>query len=404
MIENNLIINNYIQKFHLNSHVAKNLNSQYKKKINQIKDKIKIPNQFFNLFNKDYNFSVDISDLKKFNGYKSVALIGMGGSILGAEAIYNFFKKNVKKDFYFLDDLDVSKIIEFKKKIRINKTLFIVISKSGNTIETLSNLFYLDILKKNSKNIIIITEKKDNILYNISKKFNLFFVEHKNYIGGRYSVLSEVGMVPAELMGLNEKKFKQLNYLIKNKAFINFLIQNVSSIHSNIIKGKKNCVILNYDEKLNNFLKWYQQLSAESLGKKGNGFFPIISTMPKDNHSLLQLYLDGPKNNFFSFFFSRDRNQFKFNNAFIIDGLEHLKKKSLDQVMYAQKKATQNVFNKKKLSFRSFEIKNKSEETLGELFTFFILETLMLSSLLNVNPINQPSVELIKIETKKILK
>ena len=116
MIENNLIINNYIQKFHLNSHVGKNLNSQYKKKINQIKDKIKIPNQFFNLFNKDYNFSVDISDLKKFNGYKSVALIGMGGSILGAEAIYNFFKKNVKKNFYFLDDLDVSKIIEFKKK------------------------------------------------------------------------------------------------------------------------------------------------------------------------------------------------------------------------------------------------------------------------------------------------
>ena len=84
--------------------------------------------------------------------------------------------------------------------------------------------------------------------------------------------------------------------------------------------------------------------------------------------------------------------------------MEHLKKSSLDQVLYAQKKATQNVFNKKKLSFRSFEIKNKSEETLGELFTFFILETLMLSSLLNVNPINQPSVELIKIETKKILK
>ena len=238
----------------------------------------------------------------------------------------------------------------------------------------------------------------------MSNKLRSDVIDHKNYIGGRYSVLSEVGMVPAELMGLNEKKFKRLNYLIKNKTFINFLIENVSSIHSNIIKGKKNCVILNYDEKLNNFLKWYQQLSAESLGKRGKGFFPIVSTMPKDNHSLLQLYLDGPKNNFFSFFFTRERSPIKFNNAFIIDELEHLKKKSLDQVMYAQKKATQNVFNKKKLSFRSFEIINKNEETLGELFTFFILETLMLSSLLNVNPINQPSVELIKIETKKILK
>ena len=240
----------------------------------------------------------------------------------------------------------------------------------------------------------------------MANKIKSNVIDHKNYIGGRYSVLSEVGMVPAELMGLNEKKFKRLNYLVKNKTFINFLIQNVSTIHSNIIKGKKNCVILNYDEKLNNFLKWYQQLSAESLGKKGNGFFPIISTMPKDNHSLLQLYLDGPKNNFFTFFFYYEREiHLLFNNAYNGCWIRTFKQKKLRSNIACSKKATQNVFNKKKLSFRSFEIINKSEETLGELFTFFILETLMLkSSLLNVNPINQPSVELIKIETKKILK
>ena len=210
-------------------------------------------------------------------------------------------------------------------------------------------------------------------------------------------------MVPAELMGLNEKKFKRLNYLIKNKSFMNYLIHNVSSIHSNVTRGKKNSVILNYDEKLNNFLKWYQQLSAESLGKKGKGFFPIISTMPKDNHSLLQLYLDGPKNNFYSFFSSREKSSFKFNKNFLINELKHINKKNVDQLLQAQKKATQNVFSKKKFSFRSFEIINRNEETLGELFTFFILETLMLSSLSNVNPINQPSVELLKIETRNIL-
>ena len=210
-------------------------------------------------------------------------------------------------------------------------------------------------------------------------------------------------MVPAELMGLNEKKFKRLNYLIKNKSFMNYLIHNVSSIHSNVTRGKKNSIILNYDEKLNNFLKWYQQLSAESLGKKGKGFFPIISTMPKDNHSLLQLYLDGPKNNFFSFFSSREKSSFKFNKNFLINELKHINKKNVDQLLQAQKKATQNVFSKKKFSFRSFEIVKRNEETLGELFTFFILETLMLSTLSNVNPINQPSVELIKIETRNIL-
>ena len=90
--------------------------------------------------------------------------------------------------------------------------------------------------------------------------------------------------------------------MIKNKAFINYLTNNVSSIYSNIIKGKKNSVILNYDEKSENLFKWYQQLIAESLGKKAKGILPIISTMPKDNHSLIQFYLDGPQKNFFTFF------------------------------------------------------------------------------------------------------
>ena len=107
-------------------------------------------------------------------------------------------------------------------------------------------------------------------------------------------------MLPAELLGLNEKKFKRLNYLIKNKYFLNQLIYNVNFIFKCVSNGKKNSVILNYDESSNNLFKWYQQLTAESLGKKNKGIFPIISSMPKDNHSLLQLYIDGPKNNFTS--------------------------------------------------------------------------------------------------------
>ncbi len=370
-----------------------------KKLINFLNFKILLQKYpFLKSLTNNYNYSFKKKYLSNLKKYDEFNLIGMGGSILGVQAIYNFLNHKIKKKFFFYNNLQNLKITKSNKK-RLN----IIISKSGNTLETLSNLNLILTKQKRNKNLII-TENKNNILRIMANKLKSDVIDHKNYIGGRYSVLSEVGMVPAELMGLNEKKFKRLNYLIKNKTFINFLIQNVSSIHSNIIKGKKNCVILNYDKKLNNFLRWYQQLSAESLGKKGKGIFPIISTMPKDNHSLLQLYLDGPKNNFFSFFFSRERNSFKFNNAYLIDGLEYLKKSSLDQVLYAQKKATENVFNKKKLSFRSFEIIKNSEETLGELFTFFILETLMLSSLLNINPTNQPSVELIKIETKKILK
>ncbi len=346
----------------------------------------------------NYSYSYKKKDLKNLKKYTEFNLVGMGGSVLGAQAIYDFLEHKIKKKFFFFSNLQNFKISKSKKK-RLN----IVISKSGNTLETVSNL-NLILSKQKKNNNLIITENKKNILRLIANKIRSDIIDHKNYIGGRYSVLSEVGMVPAELMGLNEKKFKRLNYLIKNKSFINYLIHNVSSIHSNVTRGKKNSVILNYDEKLNNFLKWYQQLSAESLGKKGRGFFPIISTMPKDNHSLLQLYLDGPKNNFFSFFSSREKSSFKFNKNFLINELKHINKKNVDQLLQAQKKATQNVFSKKKFSFRSFEIINRNEETLGELFTFFILETLMLSTLSNVNPINQPSVELIKIETRNILR
>ena len=240
-------------------------------------------------------------------------------------------------------------------------------------------------------------------MLNLANKLKSEIIEHKNFIGGRYSVLSEVGMLPAELMGFNEQKFKQLNYLVKNKFFLKSLISNVNSILTFIQMGKFNSVILNYDEKSENLLKWYQQLVAESLGKKSKGIFPIISKMPKDNHSLLQLYLDGPKKNFFTFFnvFEKKSERFKKNNK--DKSLNYLNNKSFFQILNAQQKATQNVFKTKKIPFRSFEILKRNEETMGELFSFFILETILLGIALKVNPFDQPSVELIKKETKKIL-
>ena len=96
-------------------------------------------------------------------------------------------------------------------------------------------------------------------------------INHNNFIGGRYSVLSEVGMLPAELMGLNSKRFRQFNNLIKNQKYLNALISNVGSTINLIKKRKFNSIIINYDEKSQNFFSWYQQLVAESLGKKGKG-------------------------------------------------------------------------------------------------------------------------------------
>ena len=153
-------------------------------------------------------------------------------------------------------------------------------------------------------NCLVITEDKSSPLREIAYQHKCTILKHEIDIGGRYSVLSEVGMVPAELMGLNEKKFKRLNYLINNKQFVKNIVENVASTLSLVNSKKYLSVILNYDCKSENLLSWYQQLIAESLGKKSKGIIPLVSTMPKDSHSLMQLYLDGPKNSFYTFFFS----------------------------------------------------------------------------------------------------
>jgi len=129
----------------------------------------------------------------------------------------------------------------------------------------------------------------------------------------------------------------------------------------------------------------------------------MISNMPKDNHSLLQLYLDGPKKNFFTFFNVLEKKSEIINKKNILNTHLYLKNKSIFQILNSQKKATENIFKKRKLPFRSFELLRRNEETLGELFCFFILETILLGRALKVNPFDQPSIELIKKETKKIL-
>ena len=342
----------------------------------------------------NYKYSYSKNLIKKIKKNHNFRIIGIGGSTLGIEAIYQFLKNKIKKNFIFINNLN-PKFENNKKKI---KAINIIISKSGNTLETIVNSNLLINRRKN----IFITENKKSYLKNLATDLKAEIIDHKNYIGGRYSVLSEVGMLPAEIMGLNEKKFKRLNYLINNKNFLNELIKNVSAILKFVKEKKFNSIILNYDIKSENLFKWYQQLVAESLGKKSKGILPIISKMPRDNHSLLQLYLDGPKNNFFTFFSTQNLKSDKINNKFLYKSHNYLRNKSFAKIIYAQKIATQKVFYKKKLPFRSFDVKVRNEEVLGELFCFFILETILLGRALNVNPFDQPAVEIIKKETKKI--
>ena len=367
-------------------------NSKLKKKFLLL---FKEKNYILDSLKKNYKDSFSKKIINKYKKYSTFKVIGMGGSTLGTQTIYEFLKDIVKKDFVFIDNLRQKKL-----NIKNNKSVNLVVSKSGNTIETVvnSNIY---ITRKDAN--IFITENNDNYLLKLANKLKAEIVHHNNYIGGRYSVLSEVGMLPAELMGLDANKFRQLNSLIKNKQFINSVVSGISST-LNYIKNKKyTSIILNYDEKSENLFKWYQQLVAESLGKKSKGLLPIVSNMPKDNHSVMQLYLDGFKNNFYTFFYTNELKSESLKSSQILSSQKFLRGKNLSNIMYAQKIATEKVFNKKKIPFRSFEIKKRNEKTLGELFCFFILETILIGKLLNVNPYDQPAVELIKKETKKLL-
>ena len=379
-----------------NFKIKENLASVKKEFNLLISDYYKNKKNILNTLSKNYKYSANIKIVKKLKKKSFFRIIGMGGSILGSEAIYSFLKKKIKKNFLFISNLQNDLNLKKDKRTQVN----IIISKSGNTLETIcnSNTF----LRNNQKNLII-SELRDNYLNKLAADLKSDVIEHKNYVGGRYSVLSEAGMIPAELMGLSAIKFKQFNYLIKNKIFVNELLNNVQEIFLNFKKGKFLSVILNYDPLSESLFRWYQQLVAESLGKKSKGILPIISTMPCDNHSVLQLYLDGPKNNFFTFFSTKEKFSSKINFKRIPDEIKFLKKKNLNDVLSSQIFATQKVFEKKKLPFRSFMIKKRSEEALGELFTFFIIETILVARALNINPFNQPAVELIKKETKNIL-
>ena len=403
MKNNKFIIKNNIYLKFLNKKLSSKFNKKYLKIKKEISDQIDEPESVYNIFSKNFRFNFKIRDLKKFIKYKNIVIIGMGGSILGSHAIFKFLEQKIKKKLFFFDNIDYDKALSFKKKNK-GSILFIIISKSGNTIETISNFLFLNKIKKNQKNLILVSERRNNALFDIAKKYDLFYVEHKDYIGGRYSVLSEVGILPAYLMGINifslRKNIEKFFLSIKK----NFLKENTTQIANIIYQKKLNSLIfLNYSPKLEKFLYWCQQLIAESLGKKGNGFMPVISPVPKDHHSVLQLYLDGPKDKLFYIFSIMENTKKKIKVQKISKHINYLHNKDLFKIKDAQKEALIKTFKKNKIPFRELKIKKCDEETLGQLFAYFILETSIVGKILDINPFDQPAVEQVKKFTKIIL-
>jgi len=385
------------KKYNINLKKTKKI---YNSLILDIKEK-KIP--LLETYEKNYELDCSKNIIRNFSKYKNIIIIGMGGSILGIKSIYSFLK--IKKNVFFFDNLDPNLNIKFKKIKNLNNSCFVVVSKSGNTIETITNLATISSKNLLKNKLIIITEIASNALMSIAEKYQAKIIEHKEFIAGRYSVLSEAGMVPAALMKLKLLKFKNLSKLTKNKGFVSSLIKNVASIYTLNTMSIRNSIIINYDSDLINLSYWYQQLTAESLGKNGKGINPMLSFGPKDNHSLLQLYLDGPRDKFFTFFSSSKKyTNKKISNSVIPNNMSFLKNKNLKLIIDAQLKATKKIFKIKKIPFRQIIFKKNNENELGTIFTFFVLETILLARLMNINAFDQPAVEQVKSEVKKLLK
>ena len=300
---------NFFQSYNLNSNIFKKNFTKTKKIFKKFKLDFETEVPLLQSYDKNYKMNFSSKTIKKFSKYKNIIIFGMGGSILGSKCIYSFLKNKIKKKIFFFDNLDPNLHAQCSKIKDIKNSCFIVISKSGNTLETITNL---SIVFSNSlirNKLIIITEIKDSALSSIADKFGAEVIEHNNFISGRYSVLSETGMLPAMLMNLKIERFKNIKKFLNNKFFVFTLLKNVAGIYTLYKQGFNTSVILNYDSKLNDLGFWYQQLVGESLSKNGEGITPILSPAPRDHHSMMQLYLDGPKDKVYTFFSSNSKKK-----------------------------------------------------------------------------------------------
>ncbi len=341
---------------------------------------------------------------EKIKNYEKILVLGVGGSSLGGKTISAL--KNQNK-LHFLESIDTKTVENCLEKFDLEKTFFLVISKSGETIETIcQTLIILDkIGLEKPQNFLFITESNDNSLAKIALKIGAEIFFHPKNIGGRFSCFSATGLLPALLCEIDVRKILQgaktvLNDFLNDKN--NAILQSCETQIDLQNKGFASNVIMPYIDVLKNFTDWYRQLFAESLGKNGFGSTPINSMGTVDQHSQLQLYLEGPKDKFFTFFTLKNTQ-----NDFLVKDLAGCETlfggKKLSQIVEVEQETTIETLNLKKLPIRIFELENINEEALGGLMMNMFLETILIANYKNINPFDQPAVELRKDLAKRML-
>ena len=396
--------------------IKKDLFKSSLKKINFIIDQIKKSKEplllsFLNQFN---NYQKE--ELNKLGSYyqknfKDVIILGTGGSSKAGRTFvqiaYRTFGRSPKfPKITFLENIDFQDFNDLFKKINLKKTGIIVISKSGETNETLVQfLIFLSKYKESfqkqkiEKYFTVITKKGSSSLRNLANDFSIGVIDLDNNLSGRFSAFSPIGLLPAAISGLNVQNITKgalslLNEYLKKQQIIP---SEGAALHYAAQNSKINIsVLLTYTERLRNFGYWHEQLIAESLGKKNKGFTPIHSMGATDQHSLLQLFLEGPKDKLITFItLKKQKDQIKINNNLIskVKKLSFLKKESLNKLLDFEMEKVCRLLNEYKRPYRTIILNKCAEFEIGYLMMNFMLETIILAYLNNLNPFDQPAID-----------
>jgi glucose-6-phosphate isomerase len=344
--------------------------------------------------------------------FQKVLILGVGGSSLGGKTL-NAIKNNCQIKIDFLESIDCQTIKNKIKETDLENTFFIVISKSGETIETTCQTlifidqFYQAGIKDLAHNFLFITQDLENKIAEIAKEIKAPIYHHPENIGGRFSYLTIVGLLPAALAGLDLKAIRNgarkiLDNFISKPQEENNIFQSCARQLYLIDCGFSHNVVMPYIDSLKDFTDWYRQLWAESLGKIGFGSTPINSMGTIDQHSQLQLYLEGPRDKYFTFITNKN-----YQSDIVIKDLEGCKTRfggiNLEKIIAIEQNTTIEALNVKKAPIRVIELNELCEEALSGLMMQMFIETIIIAKIKNINPFDQPGVELRKELTKKYL-
>jgi glucose-6-phosphate isomerase len=368
----------------------------------------------FSIIDSDIDLEEIIHNAKFFTDQKlkNFVLIGTGGSSLGADSFiraHKYHHGDQSIGFHILDNLDPNAVSQIFDVIEPSTAKFLAVSKSGKTTETIALLLIVInwLISKNIKvkeSIMVMCEEKSDEfqeLIEIAKEYNLKIVQHQN-IGGRFSALTSTGLLPAAVMGLDPYMIRKaardsLNNVFNNNNFIikSALFSNNFNQQSNL-----NCVI-SYGDALSPLVAWYKQLWNESLGKDSKGTFLLSGKGSLDQHSQLQMWLDGPNVGNYTFLKVNNNNGHQIPKSEISPWLSGL---SLGEILNTMAESTYDALKENRRAVRSISIPDISAETISSLMVTFILEVLVVAELLGVDPYTQNAVEAIKINTFKRLK